>query len=108
MLITVNERRREMGVLKSVGARRKDIMVMALSEAVLISAIGGTAGFLAVRIFGAINQITNGYPVLAIVRSVVADYGLAIGLTVTLSLLFGMIPAVRLSKMTAMQALRGE
>ncbi|MGE5653513.1 MAG: FtsX-like permease family protein [Bacillota bacterium] len=108
MLITVNERRREMGVLKSVGARRKDIMIMALSEAVMISAIGGTAGFLAVRIFGAINQITNNYPVLAILRSVVADYGLAIGLTVTLSLLFGMIPAVRLSKMTAMQALRGE
>ncbi|MGE5654987.1 MAG: ABC transporter permease [Bacillota bacterium] len=108
MLITVNERRQEMGVLKSVGARRKDIMVMALTEAVLISAIGGSLGFLTVRIFGAINQLSNHHRVLVVLRSIINDYGLAIGLTVTLSLLFGMIPALKLSKMTAVEALRGE
>ncbi len=108
MLIMVNERRREMGVLKSVGARRMDIMVMALSEAVLISALGGSLGFLIVRIFGAINQLSNHYPIIAVMSSIMADYGLIIGLTVTLSLLFGMIPASKLSRMTAIDALRGE
>jgi hypothetical protein len=108
MLTAVNERKQEMGVLKAVGARRWDIMVMALTEGMLLSAIGGSIGFLIIRIFGAINQLTNHQAITYVLKSIVSDYGIVLGSTILVSLLFGLIPATKLSRLTAMEVLRND
>ncbi|MGE5654985.1 MAG: ABC transporter permease [Bacillota bacterium] len=108
MLTAVNERKQEMGILKAVGARSWDIMVMALTEAFLLSVIGATLGFLLIRIFGAITQLTNHHSLLRVLWSVVMDYGIVIGSTALASLLFGLLPALKLSRLTAMEVLRND
>ncbi len=108
MLTAVNERKKEMGILKAVGARRLDIVTMAVTEAMLLSAIGATGGFLLIRIFGVITQITNGHSLGLILRSVGGDYLMVIGSTLVVSLLFGLLPALKLSRLTAMEVLRND
>ncbi len=108
MLTAVNERKQEMGVLKAVGARSWDIMVMALTEALLLSVIGATTGFLLIRIFGAITQLTNHHSLIRVLWSVLTDYVIVIGSTALASLLFGLLPAFKLSRLTAMEVLRND
>ncbi len=108
MLTAVNERKKEMGILKAVGARRWDIVTMAVTEAMLLSVIGATVGFLLIRIFGVITQLTNGHSLGLILSSVGGDYLMVIGSTLVVSLLFGLLPALKLSRLTAMEVMRND
>jgi hypothetical protein len=108
MLIMINERKREMAILKSVGAKRIDITVMALTEALIIAIVGASIGFLFFRIPGALNQMTNSQGLITILQSVVVDLVQVLSATAAVSLLFGLIPAVKLAGMSVMNVLRSE
>jgi putative ABC transport system permease protein len=102
MLVSVTERTREIGIRKAVGARRSDILVQFLVEAVLVSLFGGLAGV----IFGVVGSQFR----IAGVHPVIAPYsiGLAFGASVLIGLFFGTYPAGRAAALRPIEALRFE
>ncbi len=102
MLVSVTERTREIGIRKAVGARRSDILVQFLVEAVLVSFFGGVAGVIA-GIVGSQFKIAGVQPTIA-----PYSIGLAFGAAVLIGLFFGTYPAGRAASMRPIEALRFE
>jgi putative ABC transport system permease protein len=102
MLVSVTERTREIGIRKAIGARRSDILAQFLTEAVLVSVLGGVVGVVA-GLVGSRFRIAG-------VDPVVAPYSvfLAFGAAVAAGLVFGTYPAGRAARMSTIDALRFE
>ena len=104
MLVSVTERTREIGIRMAVGARRHDVVVQFLLEAVLLSAGGGVmgiaVGILAIPLAATLNQ---GMALLA-PHSIPLGFGVALLTGVA----FGLYPAVRASRLDPIEALRYE
>ncbi len=105
MLVSVIERTREVGLRKAVGAKRSDILVQFLAEAVLLSVTGGVIGVL-LGIGGA-QLIT---PLLGNTRALVTPQSIVLALAVSLGIgiFFGLYPANRAARLNPIDALRYE
>jgi len=104
MLVSVTERTREIGLRKALGARRRDILMQFLLEAVLLTAIGGVIGFM-FGISGAFIVALVGKWAFHISLLAVA---LPIMMTIGFGIVFGVYPAIRASKLDPIVALRYE
>lgn len=82
--------------------------VMAMTEAMLISLLGSSIGFLLVRLGGIAIERSNGLPWSDILLRTVTEGATVVGMATVISLLFALLPAVRLSNLTVMGVLRGE
>jgi putative ABC transport system permease protein len=102
MLVSVTERTREIGIRKAVGARRSDILSQFLTEAVLVSVLGGLLG-VAVGVIGSHFRIAGVTPIIALY-----SVFLAFGAAVACGLVFGTYPAARAATMSPIDALRFE
>jgi putative ABC transport system permease protein len=104
VLATVLERTREIGIRRSVGARRWDIVRQFMTESVLISSSGGLLGvgfgFLMAWLIAQTAQWTT------IVTPI--SVGVAFGVSVAVGVLFGVYPAVKASRINPIEALRYE
>ena len=104
MLVSVTERTREIGIRKSLGARRRDVLRQFLLEAIVLCQIGGLIGLLGGIAVG--NLVT-----LVFKTSVIFPWGWAIGavLGVTaFAVVFGVYPAWKAAKLDPIEALRYE
>lgn len=104
MLASVTERTREIGVRKSLGATRRDIMLQFLIEACVMSAVGGLIGvILAVAIAPAIGSIAN-FPTAIPIYAII----IALGVSTLVGVFFGVYPARKAAKLNPIEALRFE
>lgn len=104
MTISVMERKREIGILKSIGGRRGDVLFLFLTEATITGIIGGLIG----SILGfALGKIVGNYINLPVSTSPVLVL-LVIMFAVITSVLAGLYPAWRASNMNPVDALRAE
>jgi putative ABC transport system permease protein len=104
MLVTVTERTREIGIRKSLGARRKDILAQFLVESTTLSLIGGLIGLgVAYAISTLLVKFT---PIPAELPLWAA--ALAIGVSSGVGLIFGIYPAWKAAKLDPIVALRSE
>jgi putative ABC transport system permease protein len=104
MLVAVTERTREIGLRMAVGARRRDIMMQFLVEAVVLSGLGGMLGIL-LGVGGAyaLGQV-NKWPVLITPWSVMMALCFAAGVGIA----FGFYPAWRAARLNPIESLRHE
>lgn len=104
MLVNVQERTREIGVRKAVGARSRDILMQFLSEAVTICLVGGLVGIvLGLGIAKLVEYLT---PFPANVRVAVILLGFVVSTIV--GVFFGIYPAYRAAELNPIEALRYE
>lgn len=109
MLVSVTERTREIGLRKAVGARKRDILLQFLFEAVALTLTGGAIGIvLGVSTGWFLAQIADKFlGQFAFVLSMSSVF-LAVVMAVGTGLLFGLYPAKRASELSPMEALRYE
>jgi putative ABC transport system permease protein len=107
MLVSVTERTREIGIRKSVGARRQDVLVQFLIEAVTLSLIGGALGLGLGYAIGAVaaNMLPGDWPPAHVPFWAVA---LAFGFSSIVGVFFGIYPAGKAAALDPIEALRYE
>ncbi len=103
MLVSVSERTKEIGIRKSIGATKKDILIQFLLESLILCLTGGLFGIIFGIIFGEISVIL-GY------SFIVSNFTIILSLCVSIfiGLVFGIFPAYKASLLNPIDALRME
>ncbi len=104
MLAVVSERTREIGVRKSVGARRQDILNQFLVESSTLAGIGGLIGVTISWLIALLVRHTTVVPMETPLNGVI----IGVALSVVVGLFFGIYPARRASRLDPIVALRSE
>lgn len=102
MLASVTERTHEIGIRKSLGARRRDILWQFVFEAGMMASMGGVAG---VVLSVAIARIVNVFFTAQVPFSAVL---VGVGLSAAVGLFFGIYPATKAAQLEPIEALRSE
>ena len=105
MLVTVTDRTREIGIKKSIGAPRREIVGQFMVEAAILSALGGLIGIA----LGYLLSLILGKAMydLILFPSALVALG-SFGFSVAIGLIFGIYPAVKASNLQPVDALRAD
>ena len=104
MLVSVTERTREIGLKKALGAKKSNILVQFLTEAAVLTSMGG--------VIGIIVGIGLAYAISSIAQTPVAISGpaiiIAVGFSIAVGLIFGLLPSINAANLNPIDALRSE
>ncbi len=104
MLAVVTERTHEIGIRKSVGARRSDILNQFLVESAMLAGIGGLVGVVVAWALAVLIRSFTPVPMSVPIMAVI----IGVGLSTIVGLFFGIYPAQQASKLDPIEALRAE
>jgi putative ABC transport system permease protein len=104
MLATVLERTREIGIRRAIGARQADIIRQFLTEAVLISILGGLIGIAFGFLLSRLIAAAAGWSTVVSVTSIAVAFGVSVGI----GLVFGIYPAMQAARLDPIEAIRYE
>jgi putative ABC transport system permease protein len=104
MFVSVSERKKEIGIRMAVGARRRDILYQFLIESSLLSGLGGfigiVLGYLVARIISAATSMPSSVEPVSVALAMIMSW--------SIGLFFGIYPANRAAKLDPVEALRSE
>lgn len=104
MLVSVTERTKEIGLLKAIGAKERDILTQFLIEAVVMTLLGGLIGII-LGVSGAfIISVVVGIPFVLDIAAII----IAVGVSTLVGVVFGLYPAQRAARLSPIDALRYE
>lgn len=104
MLMSVNERAREIGIRKAVGAKKRDVFQQFLFEAVIVASAGGLMGLAISWAASWILSVNTPIKPLITIDTVLLSFGVCIGV----GAVFGLIPALRAASRDPVVSLRQE
>ena len=104
MLATVLERTREIGIRRAIGAKQRDIIRQFLTEAVLISIMGGLLGIIFGVTLSQIIASAAGWSTVVTTSSIAVAFGVSCGI----GLVFGIYPAMQAARLDPIEAIRYE
>ena len=108
MLAGVAERKKEIGILKALGARRREIMAMVLIEGALLALTGSLIGFTLVRALGIHQDLSNNLRWAVVLHTTLREMAIVVTFTSAVALFFSAIPAARMSRLTVMEVFRND
>ena len=104
MLASVTERTREIGVRRSLGARKIHILMQFVTESAVLAAVGGMIGIVAAYALVSLGRATTSIPLQVPLNAVV----LSLAVSTAVGLFFGIHPAMRAAKLDPIEALRAD
>ncbi|MBR1810340.1 MAG: ABC transporter permease [Clostridia bacterium] len=104
MMVSVTERTKEIGLKKAIGARRKRILAQFLTEAAVLTAIGGLLGVLSGIGLAKMLSVIMSTPAAVSLPACV----IAVAFSTLIGIIFGLVPAVKASKLNPIEALNRE
>ena len=104
MLVSVTERTREIGLKKALGARRRQILSQFLTEAAVLSLLGGILGIIVGIILARVISLVVEIPVAISIPAILV----AIVFSSLVGVVFGLLPSIKASKLNPIDALRYE
>jgi len=104
MLASVTERTREIGVRRSLGARKKHIVMQFLTESAVLSAVGGVIGIVLAYALVSLGRAATSIPMQTPVSAVILSLTVSTGV----GLFFGIYPAMRAARLDPIEALRAD
>lgn len=104
MMVSVTERTREIGLKKAIGARRSRILWQFLTEAAVLTCLGGLIGVASGIGLAQMLSSVMGTPVAISIPACIV----AVAFSMVIGIVFGMVPAVKASKLNPIEALRRE
>ena len=104
MLASVTERTREIGLRRSLGARRKHILMQFMTESAVLAATGGLIGVVVALLVVFLVRTLSSFPMVTPLGAVI----LSLGVSTAVGLFFGIYPATRAAKLDPIEALRAD
>lgn len=104
MLVSVTERTQEIGLKKAIGARKNRILAQFLTEAAVLTSLGGIIGIIAGIILAEVISRISSTPVAISVTAIIGS----VVFSVVIGIVFGLLPSIKAANLNPIDALRHE
>ena len=104
MLVSVTERTKEIGLKKAIGAKRKRIAAQFLTEAAVLTSLGGVIGVVSGIVLSKVVSNVMETPTAVSIPACIVS----VGFSMAIGIIFGLLPALKASKLNPIDALRSE